>query len=260
MTSLDDLPLDPLDAGARAKVTPVTSGPARASKAGMRATPTGPLPGSDNPPSDETIVTRVRAGDVALFEILMRRHNARLYRVIRSVIRNEAEVEDVMQQAYLRAYTALEGFAGLSSFATWLTRIGLNEALGRLRKQRWLEPVEDLPEDTEGLMEPAPTPEDMASSRETARMVERAIDRLPPIHRTVLMLREIEQLSTEETAGILGVSEDVVKVRLHRARLALRNALAEQVAGSAREAFPFHAPRCDRVVAAVMARLLGDAA
>jgi RNA polymerase sigma-70 factor, ECF subfamily len=226
----------------------------------MCPTPAGPLPGPDNPPSDETIVTRVRAGDVALFEILVRRHNARLYRVIRSVIRNEAEVEDVMQQAYLRAYTALEGFAGLSSFATWLTRIGLNEALGRLRKQRWLEPVEDLPEETEGLMEPAPTPEDVASSRETARMVERAIDRLPPIHRTVLMLREIEQLSTEETAGILGVSEDVVKVRLHRARLALRDALAEQVAGSAREAFPFHAPRCDRVVAAVMARLLGDPA
>ncbi len=249
-----------MDAAGPAEVTRVTSGPPRASNAGMPPTRTAPLPGSDNPPSDEAIVTRVRAGDVALFEILMRRHNARLYRVIRSVIGSETEVEDVMQQAYLHAYTALEGFAGLSSFATWLTRIGLNEALARLRKRRWLEPVDDLPEQTEGLMEPAPTPEDVASSHETARMVEHAIDRLPAIHRTVLMLREIEQLSTEETAGILQVSEDVVKVRLHRARLALRDALSEQAAEGAREAFPFHAPRCDRVVAAVMARLLGDAA
>lgn len=257
---MDDLLLAPLDAAGPAKVTRVTSGPPRTSNAGMPPTRTAPLPGSDNPPSDEDIVARVRAGDVALFEILMRRHNARLYRVIRSVIGNESEVEDVMQQAYLHAYTALEGFAGRSSFATWLTRIGLNEALARLRKRRWLEPVEDLPEQTEGLMEPAPTPEDVASSHETARMVERAIDRLPAIHRTVLMLREIEQLSTEETAGILQVSEDVVKVRLHRARLALRDALSEQAAEGAREAFPFHAPRCDRVVAAVMARLLGDAA
>ncbi len=219
-----------------------------------------PRSGLESPPSDEEIVARVRAGDVALFEVLMRRHNPRLYRIVRSVITDEAEAEDVMQQAYLHAYTALDGFAGRSSFATWLTRIGLNEALARLRKRRWLEPVEDLPEQSEGLMEAPPTPEEVASSRETARMVERAIDRLPAIHRTVLMLREIEQLSTEETAGVLQVSEDVVKVRLHRARQALRDALAEEAEGSAREAFPFLAPRCDRVVAAVMARLLGDAA
>jgi RNA polymerase sigma-70 factor (ECF subfamily) len=215
----------------------------------------------ETPPSDEEIVARVRAGDLALFEILMRRHNARLYRAVRSVITDEAEVEDVMQQAYLHAYTALDGFAGLSSFATWLTRIGLNEALGRLRKQRWLQPVEELPDGTEdGLMEPAPGPEDLASSHERARLVERAIDRLPRIHRTVLMLREIEQLSTQEAASVLQVSEDVVKVRLHRAHMALRDALAEEAKGCAREAFPFHAPRCDRVVNAVMARLLGDAA
>jgi RNA polymerase sigma-70 factor (ECF subfamily) len=214
-----------------------------------------------SPLSDEEIVARVRAGDAALFEVLMRRHNQRLYRAVRSVVADEAEVEDVMQQAYLHAYTALGGFAGLSSFATWLTRIGLNEALGRRRKQSWLEPVETLPDRTEdGLMEPAPTPEDVAASRETVRMVEQAIDRLAPIHRTVLMLRDIEQLSTEEAASILQVSEDVVKVRLHRARLALREALAEEAQGAAREAFPFFAPRCDRVVNAVMARVLGNPA
>jgi RNA polymerase sigma-70 factor (ECF subfamily) len=221
-----------------------------------QATP--PRPSPERPLSDEEIVARVRAGDAALFEILMRRHNSRLYRVIRSVIANEAEVEDVMQQAYLRAYTALDGFAGLSSFATWLTRIGINEALALRRKGRWLESVEDLPEHTETTMEPQLTPEDLASSRETARLVERAIDRLPPIHRTVIMLREVQQLSTEETAAVLQVSEDVVKVRLHRARLALREALAEQVEASAPDAFPFLAPRCDRVVHAVMARILGE--
>lgn len=216
--------------------------------------------GPESFPSDEEVVARVRAGDVAIFEVLMRRHNSRLYRVVRSVIKDEAEAEDVMQQAYLRAYAALNGFEGNSSFATWLTRIGLNEALGRLRKGRWLEPVDELPERTENWMEPAPTPEDLAASHETARLVERAIDRLPPIHRTVIMLRDIEQLSTEEAASVLQVSEDVVKVRLHRARLALRDALSEEVGESAREAFPFQAPRCDRVVNAVMIRLRGNAA
>ncbi len=216
------------------------------------------MPGSESPPTDEEIVARVRAGDAALFEILMRRHNPRLYRAIRGIIADEAEVEDVMQQAYLRAYTALDGFAGLSSFATWLTRIGINEALARRRKGRWLESVEDLPEPTETQMEPQPTPEDVASSRETSRLVERAIDRLPPIHRTVIMLREVQQLSTEETAAVLEVSEEAVKVRLHRARLALREALADEAQGSAREAFPFLAPRCDRVVHAVLARILGE--
>ena len=253
----DHLRIGPLDADARQEVTDVTSGSVEPSNAGMPAPRATPRPGTESPPSDEEIVARVRAGDAALFELLMRRHNTRLYRAVRSVIANEAEVEDVMQQAYLRAYTALDGFAGLSSFSTWLIRIGLNEALGRLRKGRWLESVEDPPEPREHLMEPEPTPEDVASSRETARLVERAIDRLPPIHRTVIMLREVQQLSTEETAGALQVSEDVVKVRLHRARQALRQLLVDEAEGNAREAFPFLAPRCDRIVAAVMGAIRG---
>ncbi len=243
-------------------MTGVTSEAGAASKDCMppsEASPpqASPRPGLDSLPTDEEIVARVRAGDVALFEVLMRRHNQRLYRAVRGIITDEAEVEDVMQQAYLRAYSALDGFAGLSSFATWLTRIGLNEALGRLRGRRRLEPIDDLAEGTEALMEPAPTPEDLAAARESARLIERAIDRLPAIHRTVLMLRDVQQLSTEEAAQVLEVTEDAVKVRLHRARLALRDALAETAAGSARDAFPFLAPRCDRVVEAVMARLLG---
>lgn len=206
-------------------------------------------------PTDEELVARVRAGELALFEVLMRRHNARLYRTVRSVLPDEAEVEDVMQQAYLRAYGALDGFAGLSSFSTWLTRIAVNEALGRLRSQRRLEPVEELPEPSDGWAEAPPTPEDAAASREAARLIERAIDRLAPIHRTVIVLRAVEQLSTAEVAAVLQVSEDVVKVRLHRGRQVLRDALVREVGASARDAFPFHAPRCDRVVNAVMARI-----
>jgi RNA polymerase sigma-70 factor (ECF subfamily) len=214
-------------------------------------------PGSDGVPLDEELVARVRAGDPALFEVLMRRHNGRLYRAVRSVLADEAEVEDVMQQAYVQAYAGLESFAGRASFSTWLARIGVNEALGRLRKRHRLVPLDEVPDRAEAWMEAPPTPEDAAAAREAARLVERAIDRLATIHRTVLMLRDVEQLSTAEVAAVLEVSEDAVKVRLHRARQALRDVLAADVGDAAREAFPFPAPRCDRVVGAVMARIMG---
>jgi RNA polymerase sigma-70 factor, ECF subfamily len=208
-------------------------------------------------PSDEEIVGRVRSGEGALFEVLMRRHNTRLYRAVRGVLRDEAEVEDAMQQTYLRAYAALGEFEGLSSFSTWLLRIGLNEALGRLRRRHRTAPVEEAEAAMEGAMERAPTPEERAASRQVLGLLERAIDRLPPIHRTVILLREVEGLSTEEAARALEVSEAVVKVRLHRARLALRQALTRDLGKSAREAFSFPATRCDRVVKAVLAKILG---
>lgn len=206
-------------------------------------------------PADEEIVARVRAGDTALFEVLMRRHNVRLYRAVRGVIRDETEVEDVMQQAYLRAYAALGEFEGLSSFSTWLIRIGLNEALGRIRKRRHLVPI-DAGEGTEASMHDDPTPEDRAASREALGLLERAIDGLPPIHRTVILLREVEGLSTEEAARALEVSEAVVKVRLHRARTALRESLTRALGRNAQDAFPFPATRCDRVVRGVLAQIL----
>jgi RNA polymerase sigma-70 factor (ECF subfamily) len=208
-------------------------------------------------PADEEIVARVRAGDAALFEVLMRRHNTRLYRAIRGVLRDEAEVEDAMQQTYLRAFAALGEFEGLSSFSTWLVRIGLNEALGRVRRRS---PVA-LVEATEGMeasMQDEPTPEERAASRQALGFLERAIDGLPPIHRTVILLREVEGLSTEEAAAALGVNEAVVKVRLHRARRALRDSLTRELGRSARDAFPFEAPRCDRVVREVLGRILGS--
>jgi RNA polymerase sigma-70 factor (ECF subfamily) len=209
-------------------------------------------------PSDAEVVRRVLAGERALFEILMRRHNQRLYRTIRAILRDEAEVEDAMQQAYVSAYAHLAQFAGDASFSTWLTRIAVNEALGRLRRRAPLASLDETPETQVMSFDPSrDDPELRVARREASELLEAAVDELPAGYRTVFMLREVEGLSTAETAAALGVSEDVVKVRLHRARGALREALFERVGGAAREAFPFYAPRCDRVVAGVMARIGG---
>jgi RNA polymerase sigma-70 factor, ECF subfamily len=204
---------------------------------------------------DDELVRRVAAGERALFEVLMRRHNARVYHAVRSILRDEAEVEDAMQQTYLLAYAHLPEFAGASSFVTWLTRIALHEALGRVRRPARLVPVGDagLPEDT--VTPPPDSPEDRAACSEAARYLERCIDRLPSTYRSVVMLREVDQLTTAETAEALGVTEEAVRIRLHRARLALRRSFAEDLARGAAEAFPFFAPRCDRVVARVLAAL-----
>jgi RNA polymerase sigma-70 factor (ECF subfamily) len=210
--------------------------------------------------SDGEIVERVRAGEKALFEVLMRRHNPRVYRAIRSILRDESEVEDAMQQTYLQAYAALGDFEGASAFSTWLTRIAINEALGRLRKRSRLAIVDDPDEEAEDTVSAPPeTPEDRAATSEAMGLVERAIDRLPMHYRTVFMLREVDQLSTAETAKALDLTEEAVKIRLHRARAALRETLSEHVDRAAPSAFPFFAPRCDRVVAAVMSHILADA-
>ncbi|ABC80242.1 RNA polymerase sigma factor [Anaeromyxobacter dehalogenans] len=210
-------------------------------------------------PSDSDVVARVLEGDVALFEVLMRRHNPRLYRAIRSVLRNEAEVEDAMQQAYLQAYAHLGDFQGHAAFSTWLVRIGVNEALMRLRGRERLVPLLDEREDggigREEERVADPSPEDAAAAREARVLLEQAVDRLPLHLRTVYVLREIEQLSTAEVAAALDLGEEAVKVRLHRARLALRGLIAERVGQGAPEAFGFLAPRCDRVVAAVLAAI-----
>ena len=213
-------------------------------------------PGATEPgaPTDAEIVARVVGGDRAMFEVLMRRYNARVYRAIRSILRDEDEVEDAMQQTYLLAFTHLAEFAGASSFSTWLTRIAMNEALGRLRKRsRLVAMTDDLEIAEDGAMaRPTETPEESTAAREAVRILERAIDGLPPSHRAVVMLRDVEQLSTAEVAAALGINEEAVRVRLHRARLALRDAYADEVNRAVAAAFPFHAPRCDRVVAAVM--------
>jgi RNA polymerase sigma-70 factor (ECF subfamily) len=206
--------------------------------------------------SDEEIVRRVGAGERDLYELLVRRHNQRVYRAIRSVIRDEAEAEDVMQQAYVLAYTHLHQFAGTARFSTWLVRIAINEALRRARTSSHLVLMTDEDSEEAGATmtkaDGARTPEEEAQSREMMALVERALDELPEMYRTVLLLREIEGLNTAEVAEVLGTSEDVVKTRLHRARGLLQIRVAH---GDLAGAFSFGAHRCDRVVAAVMAAI-----
>ncbi len=201
--------------------------------------------------TDPEVVRRVRAGEQALFEVLLRRHDRRVYRTIRSILRDEDEVEDAMQQAWIQAYLHLGEFQGDAAFSTWLVRIAANEALMRLRKRGALAQVA-ITGDEEDAMSPREDPEERAAAREAIRLLERAIEALPPHHRLVFVLREVEGLSTAETAEALGIAEDAAKVRLHRARAALRKILDETMDGAAAEAFPFHAPRCDRIVARVM--------
>ena len=210
-------------------------------------------------PGDEEIVARVVAGDTSLFEVLMRRHNTRLYRTVRSIVKDETEVEDVMQQTYVAAFGSLRQFAGTAKFSTWLMRIAINEALGRRRRALQLVPDEEAEEkEPEGPMKvvsESADPEEQASRRELASLLELAIDRLPESFRTVVMLREIEGLSTAEAADVLGVSEELVKTRLHRAKRQMRESLIQEFDAQSAKAFPFYAPRCDRVVAAVFARI-----
>lgn len=196
-----------------------------------------------------------------MFEILMRRHNQRIYRVARAVVKDEAEVEDIMQQAYVNAFSHLHQFEERSQFSTWLTRITLNEAFARRRKMRPASLAEecDLDDDHGELMEtltsPQADPERQAYAQELTRMLEAAVDALPEAYRTVFVLRDIEGLSTSETGEGLGLGEEAVKTRLHRARLIVRKIVTDRIGAAAAGAFQFHAPRCDRVVAGVFATI-----
>ena len=207
--------------------------------------------------TDEQIVAQVVGGHTALFEVLMRRHNERIYRAARAIVRDDREAEDVMQQAYVNAYAHLRQFDHRAKFSTWLTRIAINEALARVRRQAR---YESFDEEATGAGETIMTrqqvdPEHQAIARELGALLEKAVDALPEGNREVFMLREIEGLSTAETAECLGVSEDVVKTRLSRARAALRADLFQRAGVAAANAFRFERPRCDRVVAAVMERI-----
>ena len=223
---------------------------------GRAATDTLALP-------DVEIVKRVCAGESALFEILMRRHNQRMYRAARAVVKDEAEVEDVMQQAYINAFTHLHQFEERSQFSTWLIRIALHEAFGRRRKMQRTESMagiqSNLDENRGELMDtiasPEADPERQAYAQELNRVLEAAVDTLPETYRTVFMLRDIDGLSTSETGEGLGLGEEAVKTRLHRARAMIRRAVTARIGAVAAGSFQFHAPRCDRVVAAVLARI-----
>jgi RNA polymerase sigma-70 factor (ECF subfamily) len=226
--------------------------------------PTKPVPeppaldaGATPEPADEALVTRARAGDAAAFELLMRRHNRRVYRAVRSVLRDGVDVEDVMQQAYVQAFTHLDQFEGAARWSTWMCRIAYNEALARVRQRGRFVSIDATKEDTVEDTSRAPLvdPERSAGRRELARLVELELDRLPDIYRAVVMFREVEGLSVADTAEVLGVEEPVVKTRLHRARALLRAAIEARLGSGLEDSFAFDAPRCDRVVAGVLARL-----
>lgn len=208
--------------------------------------------------TDEEVVERVRAGDTALYEIIMRRYNQRLYRVARAIVRDDAEAEDVMQDAYVRAYENLGQFAGRAPFGAWLTRIAVNAALHRARKRGRTESFDDSYFEVESgvtMLEVPPNPEQVTTRAELRQLLEEAILDLPEQYRAVLMLRDIEELSTAEAADALSLTEENVKVRLHRGHAMLRAWLLGRVGANAKEAFPFMGERCDRVVRNVLTRL-----
>lgn len=206
--------------------------------------------------TDEAVVKRVLEGQGALFEVLMRRHNQKVYRTVRAVLRDDAEAEDVMQHAYVAAWTQLARFQGASSFSTWLVRIALNEALARLRKRgRFVELVDPDDEAEAPMKHDEFDPEKAASANELGRVLESLIEELPTHFRTVFVLREVEGMSTHEVAQALELSEDNVKARLHRAKVALRNQVTNRLGSAAVAVWRFEAPRCDVVVRDVMSRL-----
>jgi RNA polymerase sigma-70 factor (ECF subfamily) len=208
--------------------------------------------------TDEEVIDRVRAGETALYEVIMRRYNQRLYRVARAILHNDSEAEDVMQDAYVRAYANLNQFAARAPFSTWLTRIAVNEALARRRSRVHHQQVDIIEFDGEISMKDtgqSSDPEQSASDSQLKGFLEQAVLDLPEHYRTIVMLRDIEELSTSETAQVLDLTEENVKIRLHRGHGMIRNWLFERIGPRAKEAFPFMGVRCDRVVQGVLHRL-----
>jgi RNA polymerase sigma-70 factor, ECF subfamily len=222
---------------------------------------TGEVDGVDLPAErlpDNEVVDRVLGGEVALFELLLRRYNQRLFRVARSIIGEDAEAEDIVQEAYVRAFQNLRQFEGRSQFATWLTKIAVNEATSRRRKRRRLRLVGangDADIDSMANYPDRHSTSEEPTQTELREVLARAVDALPAELRTVFTLRMVEQLSTDETAECLELTPANVKVRLHRARAQLQAWIDRQIGKESRELFMFAGGRCDRIVANVMARV-----
>ena len=211
---------------------------------------------------DAELVRRAMARDEAAVRSIIQANNRRLYRLARGILRNDGEAEDVVQETYFRAFTHLESFRGDSSLATWLSRIAMNEALGRLRRAR---PNVDIDKMTPGALEAqiiqfplsaaVEDPETSMAQREIQHVVEHAIDELPEAFRIVFITRVIEGMNVEETAEILDIKPETVKTRLHRARTMLRENVEKKIGPVVMEAFPFAGKRCERLTAAVLKRL-----
>ena len=214
--------------------------------------------------SDEALVAGTLRGEAAAFEGIMRRYNRRLFRLARSIVRNDVEAEDIVQEAYVRAYVKLAGLSHPRSLGAWLGRIVFNEAISRKRREtRFDSPPaphgggegETWERILSGIGPAVPNPEELTAMEEIRRLIERAVDELPEVYRTVFMMRAVEQMTTAETAAYLEVPEQTVKTRLHRGRQLLQAALSEQIAAATSGAFPFAGRRCDRTVATVLERV-----
>ena len=205
------------------------------------------------PLTDAELVRRIRAGETALFELVMRRYNQRLYRVLRSLLRDESEAEDVLQDAYVRAYAHLDQLEQPERLASWLTHIAVHEARARLRRRGRFAEVKEEP--LRAVPSPSSDPEQQTLGRQMQRVLVSAIDDLPVGYRTVFVLRDVEGMSTAEVSESLGLSEQAVKMRLHRARVVLRQVLYDRIGAAALPPFSFDGERCDRIVAGVLARL-----
>jgi RNA polymerase sigma-70 factor (ECF subfamily) len=207
------------------------------------------------------LAARAAHGDSAAFEALMRRYNRMLFRTARAILRDDAEAEDALQEAYIQAYRALGTFRREAELSTWLARIVANEALQRLRKHARraeivpLQPAADAELEQVSDTQTDKAPELGAARAEMRRLLESQIDALPDAYRSVFMLRAVEELSVEETAAVLDLAPATVRTRLFRARSMLREALAQKIDLACEDAFSFAGERCDRVVARVLARL-----
>ncbi|HEX3633234.1 MAG TPA: RNA polymerase sigma factor [Casimicrobiaceae bacterium] len=222
-------------------------------------------PAAPDAPDDVELARRVGCRDERAFELLMRRHNRTLYRIARAILRDDAEAEDAVQNAYLAAFRNIAAFRGGSRLATWLARIAINESYALLRKRKRAGVVlpfdpgvngrrtgeRDLEEDA---MTDAEQPEAAASRAEVRRLLERNIDALPDQFRTAFILREVEEMSVDEAAACLGVPAATVRSRTFRARALLREAMAREIDVATVHAFGFAGERCDRIVAGVLAR------
>ena len=213
-------------------------------------------PGQSLGLSDQEVIARVLSGEGWCFEILMRRYNLRVFRAVRAILKRDDLAEDVMQDAYVRAYEHLLDFRGESAFSTWLTRIAVHEALARVRQERRFQLTEPTVEEPPPMsFDSRQSPEQLVTDRELRVVLERAIDALPEDFRAVFMLRAVEQMSGQETAACLGIAEETVKTRLYRARLRLQEIVVGSLESNYERAYEFHLSRCDRVVSGVLERL-----
>lgn len=209
---------------------------------------------------DFTLVQNTLGGDLAAFELIMRRNNRRLYRLVRSIVKSGADAEDALQETYIRAYQKLDQFRGPDGFSAWLGRIAINEALGRLRRRGREISLDDYLQDSgtravDNMKSQQPSPERLAANSELRGRLEAAIDQLPDAFRTVFVLRAVEGMSIAETAHCLAIRPQTVKTRHHRARRLLQDELGRQFEAFMPTTFDFGGEHCDRIVARVFDRL-----